>query len=383
MNVRRLEPRQVVRGSIEHRLWQLVGYGALLVLVLVVATTQPDYRILHFSAVIAWSVALLGMNLIIGYGGQMALGHSAFFGFGAYLTAILFTDYGWPFLATLPVSALLGAVIGFVLGLPALRISGLYLALVTLALTLAFPSIVKMEQLADLTGGANGKLAFIPWIPPSWFPLTVSSSGWAFLTLSALAGGLFWLASNALRSRTGRAVVALRDNQTGAAVSGVHPATWKSATFAVSSAYASLAGSMMMLAVPIVGPDSGGFLVAITLITGMVLGGAGTVSGALIGALAVVWLPLLSKDWAASLPLLSDNDGSTLADALYGVLLILVVFLMPGGVVSFARRLRGRFVRFVPRPPTRRSGAVAPPARSSATADQRATEGPAQPARIP
>jgi branched-chain amino acid transport system permease protein len=235
-----------------------------------------------------------------------------------------------------------------VLGLPALRISGLYLALVTLALALAFPSIVKMDQLSALTGGTNGKLAFIPWQTPGWFPVGVTDAGWALISLAVIAALLFWLASNALRSRAGRAVVALRDNETGAAVSGVHPATWKTGTFAVSSAYAALGGSMMMLAVPIVGPESGGFLVAITLVSGMVLGGAGTVSGAVVGALAIVWLPELSKSWAGSLPLLDEGDGAILSGGIYGLLLIVVVFVMPGGVVSFVRKVRSRFVRFVP-----------------------------------
>jgi branched-chain amino acid transport system permease protein len=343
-----VSPRIVHRGSVEHRTWQAVGYGALAVVALVIAVAAPDYRLLQCSAVVAWSVALLGLNLILGYGGQMALGHSAFFGLGGYTTAILYTDYGWSFLATLPVSAALGALVGLVLGLPALRISGLYLALVTLALALAFPSIVKMEQLTELTGGANGKLAFIPWIPPTWLPLDVTSAGWAFLTLAAIAALLFLLASNALRSRVGRAVVALRDNEVGATVSGIDPARWKTGTFAVSSAYAALGGSMMMLAVPIVGPDSGGFNVAIALVTGVVVGGVSTVSGALIGGLAIVWLPELSKGWAASLPMLSEGDGSILSGGIYGLLLIVVVFVMPGGVVSFIRRGRARLIRFEP-----------------------------------
>lgn len=359
-----MNAKVIRQGSLPHRAWQSAGYGGLVVLTLVVALSQPDYRLLQFSAVVAYAVAVLGLNLIIGYGGQMALGQSAFFGLGGYLTAILFSDYGWPFLATLPVSAAIGAIVGFVLGLPALRIRGLYLALVTLALALAFPSIVTMDQLAGLTGGVNGKLAFIPWRVPAWFPLDVTDAAWAFLTLSAIAGALFWLASNSIRSRAGRAVMALRDNETGAAVSGVHPATWKTATFAVSSAYAAVGGSMMMLAVPIVGPQSGGFLVAVTLVTGMVLGGAGTISGALIGGLAVVWLPDLSKDWAGHLPLLSAGDGSILADAVYGALLIVVVFVMPGGVVSFVRALRARFVRFVPDLPSSGGDRLAPGARA-------------------
>ncbi|MBA2953205.1 branched-chain amino acid ABC transporter permease [Nocardioides sp. MAH-18] len=343
--------RTIQHGSTEHRIWQVLLYGGIAAVVLAIALTQPDYRMAQFSAVAAWSVALLGMNLIIGYGGQMALGHSAFFGFGSYLTAILYADYGVSFVGTLPISALAGAAIGFLLGLPALRISGLYLALVTLALALAFPAIAKMDQLSALTGGANGKLAYIQWLPPTWLPFTVTSAAWVFLTLSAFAAVLFLLASNAMRSRVGRAVVALRDNQIGAAVSGVHPATWKTSTFAVSAAYASLAGSLMMLAVPIVTPDSGGFLVAVTLITGMVIGGAGTISGAVIGGVAVVWLPELSKHWAGALPLVSESDGTALSTAVYGAVLILVVFVMPGGVVTFVRRLRARFVVVVPQVP--------------------------------
>lgn len=346
-----MNTRTIQHGSIEHRVWQVLLYGGVAAVALVIALTQPDYRMAQFSAVAAWSVALLGMNLIIGYGGQMALGHSAFFGFGAYLTAILYADYGVSFVGTLPISAVAGAAIGFLLGLPALRISGLYLALVTLALALAFPAIAKMDQLSTLTGGANGKLAYIQWLPPTWLPFTVTSAGWVFLTLSAIAAVLFLLASNAMRSRVGRAVVALRDNQIGAAVSGVHPATWKTSTFAVSAAYASLAGSLMMLAVPIVTPDSGGFLVAVTLITGMVIGGAGTISGAVIGGVAVVWLPELSKHWAGALPLLADGDASALSTAVYGAVLILVVFAMPGGIVTFLRRVRSRFVVVVPRVP--------------------------------
>jgi len=343
-----MNARLIAQGSREHRVWQTVGYAGLALAVLAVAVSQPDYRLIQFGAVAAWAVALLGLNLVIGYGGQLALGQSAFFGLGGYTTAILFTDYGWPFLATLPVAAVLGGVVGFVLGLPALRIHGLYLALVTLALALAFPSIVKMDQLTGLTGGANGKLAFIPWTKPSWFPLDVSDTAWAFLTLSAIAALLFCLASNAVRSRVGRAVLALRDNETGAAVSGVHPAAWKTATFAVSSAYAAVGGSMMMLVVPIVGPESGGFLVAVLLVTGLVLGGVSTISGSVVGALAIVWLPELSKDWAATLPMLTQGEGSILADAVYGLLLIVTVFVMPGGVISFVRGVRSRFVRFVP-----------------------------------
>lgn len=132
-------------------------------------------------------------------------------------------------------------------------------------------------------------------------------------------------------------------------------------------AYAAVAGSMLVLVVPIVGPDSGGFMVALTLITGMVLGGARTVSGAVVGAVAVVFLPYYSKDWAASLPFLSEGEGAIFSTALYGVILVAFVFLMPGGIMSFVRSARLRLIRFVPSLPP----AQAP---ASASSEQEAAE---------
>jgi branched-chain amino acid transport system permease protein len=336
------------KGSPKHRIWQTAGYGAAALGVVWISVSQPDHILIDFGSAAAWSVVVLGLNLLIGYSGQVSLGHSAFFGLGGYTTAILVSDYDWPFLATLPVAAALGGGVGLLLGLSALRIRGLYLALVTLALVLAFPSLAKVEQLRELTGGPNGKVAYVDFPAPVWLPRAVSDAGWLFLTLAAIAALLFWLASNMMRSRVGRALLAMRDNEIGATVSGVYPAAWKMGAFGVSAAYASVGGAMLMLLVPIVGPDSGGFLVAIALITGLVLGGSSTISGAVVGGLAIVWLPELSKQWAVSIPFLSETDGPMFANVLYGVLLIAVVFVMPGGVISFVRRIRSRFIRFVP-----------------------------------
>jgi len=344
----RWTPIIIATGSPKHRLWQAVGYGGVALGVLWMSVSVSDHRLVDFGAAAAWSVVVLGLNLLIGYGGQVSLGHSAFFGIGGYTAAILVADYEWPFLATLPVAAAVGGGIGLLLALSALRVRGLYLVLVTLALVLAFPSLAKMEQLRDLTGGPNGKVAYVDLPAPAWLPTAVSDTGWLFLTLVAIAAVLFWLASNMVRSRVGRALLALRDNETGAAVSGVYPAAWKMGAFGVSAAYAAVGGAMLTLLIPIVGPDSGGFLVAIALITGLVLGGASTISGAVIGGLAIVWLPALSKEWSGSIPFLSDVEGPMFANVLYGVLLILVTFVMPGGVISFVRRVRSKVVRFVP-----------------------------------
>jgi len=364
-----MRPLVIRVGSARHRVWQAAGYGGLALAVLWTAATGSSSDLTSFSSVAAWSVAVLGLNLVIGYAGQLSLGHSAFFGLGGYTAAILVSDYGWPFLATLPAAAVLGGVAGFLLGLPALRLRGLYLALVTLALVLAFPSIVKMDQLAGLTGAANGKIVYVDWPVPDWLPLHVSDAGWQFLTLAAVASVLFWLASNMLRSRVGRALRALRDNETGAATSGVYPAGWKTGAFAVSAGYAAVGGAMLTLVVPIVGPDSGGFLVAVALITGLVLGGASTVSGAVVGGLVIVWLPQASSGWAGSLPLLSATDGPMLTNVVYGLALIVITFVMPGGVISFVRRMRTRFICFVPdlpEPATTREPAVPRPTASEA-----------------
>jgi branched-chain amino acid transport system permease protein len=347
-------PKVFAKDSTAHRVWQVAGYGGLAVLIIWIATSQPDFRVQRFSLVAAFAVAVLGLNLVTGYSGQISLGHSAFFGLGAYMSAILVADYGWPYYATLPVVLVGGGVAGFIVGLPALRIRGLYLALVTLALAIAFPSIAKIPQLSDLTGGANGKTvnSFRQWTAPGWLPFDVTSDGWRFLVLCITGAVLFLIASNVIRSRVGRALLALRDNETGAAVSGVYPAGWKTSAFAVSAGFAAVGGSLQVLAIPVVGPDTGGFVVAIELITGLVIGGVATISGAVLGGLAIVWLPELTKNWGGYIPLFSDSDAPLLANAAYGILLIAVVFVMPGGVVWFIRYVRSKLVRFTPRLPT-------------------------------
>ncbi len=154
-----MTPKVIVKGSVPHRLYQVVGYAILLALILWIATSFENFQILNYARVAADAVAILGLMIIIGYSGQVSIGQSFFFGIGAYVTAWLGVDKGWPFLLTLPVSAALGLLVGFVIGIPALRIRGLYLALVTLALAAVFPVMAKLPVLEDITGGANGKPA--------------------------------------------------------------------------------------------------------------------------------------------------------------------------------------------------------------------------------
>lgn len=339
--------------STTHRTYQAVGYALLVGAALLIAFTQPSYQLLNFSKVGAYAVALLGINIVTGYSGQVSLGHSAFFGVGAYTTAYLVADKGWPFLATIPVAAALGLLIGFIVGLPALRIQGLYLALVTLAIAAVFPVVAKMDALVSITGGSNGKPVAIDWQKPKWFTLDISNEAWEFLVVAAVAALMFLVASNLVRSRVGRALIALRDNPIGAVTAGVNLSLWKTGAFAVSAAYGAIAGSLFTMVIPIVSPDSVGFALAFQLITGVVLGGLATISGSFVGGLTMVFLPYYSSSWSGNKSFLFFDpvDSGLLANVLYGALLIGAMFVMPGGIISFVRGIRARFVRFTPQPP--------------------------------
>jgi branched-chain amino acid transport system permease protein len=302
-----MSARVVLEGSRAHRSWQGGGLLLAALVVLAVPLLFGDFRIGQFSLVIAYAVAVLGLNLVTGFGGQISLGHGAFFGLGAYTTAILVTDHGWSWAATVPVAAVLGLALGFAVGIPALRLHGLYLAVITLAVGVAFPVVVSQPVGLSLgTGGVAGKTVRIAWDKPAWFGLDVSDRGWMFLVMAAVAGLLFWLATGMVRSRVGRAMVALRDNGTAAAVSGIWPAEVKTVGFALSALYGAIGGSLYLLTTPIVSPSTVGFTITLLFITAMVLGGAATVSGAWIGGLAMVFLPYYTSEWAGKLPLLGD-----------------------------------------------------------------------------
>lgn len=347
-------PLVIERHSPRHRAWQVSGYALVVAAVLWIAYSQPSYQLLNFSKVAAYAVAILGINLVTGYSGQISLGHSAFFGIGAYTTAYLVADQGWPFLATLPVAAALGMLVGFLVGLPALRIQGLYLALVTLAIAAVFPVVVKMDALSEVTGGSNGKIVDVGWKKPGWFGLDVTHQGWQFLVVAAVAGLLFLIASNLIRSRVGRALIAVRDNPIGAVTSGISLSQWKTAAFAVSAAYGALGGALFMMVIGIATPESVGFALAFQLITGLVLGGLATISGSFIGGLTMVFLPYYTAQWSGdkSFLIFDPADSGLLANIFYGALLIAVMFVMPGGIMSFVRSVRARVIRFEPRPPT-------------------------------
>jgi branched-chain amino acid transport system permease protein len=378
-------PFVIQRGSISHRGLQLFGLFALLAFFLYVVGVAPNFSALRWAIALTIAIAIQGLNIVTGFSGQISVGHSAFFGIGAYTTMILVADHGWPFLATLPVAGAIGFAVGFVLGVPALRIRGLYLALVTLGLALAFPAIAKSDNFfgidfAGLTGGSNGKSITggdvtstegFSWAPPSWAPNGWSTNDWVFTTVFVITVILFAMTSNLVRSRVGRGLVSMRDNETGAAVSGVYPAQYKILAFATSAFVTSIGGGCFALAATTIGPDTFGLQRSIEFIAGLVIGGVATILGPAIGGVLVDWLPHLSLEgeFAFSnsvtweIPFLPSLEGPE-ATILYGILLVLIIFFMPGGIVYGLRVLRSKFLLIVPLLPA--------PTKATSVADEEA-----------
>jgi branched-chain amino acid transport system permease protein len=307
------------------------GLAILLWLVVMLLPTFSfsDYHLFQLTMVVVYAIAILGLAILIGFNGQISLGHGAFYAIGAYTTAILMYQYGVPYWATLPVSAIVCAVFGFLIGLPALRLGGLYLALTTFALAVAVPQLLKHNALEPWTGGVQGLVIDKP-DPP--FGLDLSPDQWLYMFCLTVGAFLFLLAWNVVRGRIGRAMMAIRDHSLAAEAMGIDIALLKTRTFALSALYTGVAGSLGAIVVQFVAPDSFGIFVSIYFFVGLVVGGASSISGAIFGGLFIEFVPNLAEKVSKAAP-----------GAVYGVILIAVMFLMPAGAAGFVRSL---FVRF-------------------------------------
>jgi branched-chain amino acid transport system permease protein len=290
-----------------------------------------NYHLFQLTMVAVYAIAVLGLNLVTGYNGQISLGHGAFYAVGAYVTAILMSDYDVPYWATLPGSAIVCGILGFAVGLPALRLAGHYLALSTFALAVAIPQLLKYKELEDWTGGVQGIVISKP-DPPFGVPLTADQ--WLYLFTLAIAVVLFVVARNLVRGRIGLAMRSIRDHPLAAEAMGIHVAMFKTRTFAVSAAFAGIAGSLGAITVAFVAPDSFTLILSITLFVGLVVGGIASIAGALFGALFIVFVPNFA-----------DQISKAAPGAVYGVILIACMYLMPLGVAGLARGLFARLGR--------------------------------------
>jgi len=290
-----------------------------------------NYRVFQFTLVLAYAIALLGLNMLTGYNGQISLGHGAFYAIGAYTAAILMDKLGLPYWATIPIAGAVCFVVGFLFGLPALRLEGLYLALATFALGVAMPQILKHEGLAHWTGGSQGVVIVKPEAP-AWTGL--SQDQWLYFFTLAWVVVFFVVAWNLLRGRIGRAMVAIRDQPIAAQAMGVNTSLVKSLTFGVSALYTGAAGALGAIAVQFVAPDSFSIFLSITLLVGVVIGGLASISGAFFGAIFIQFIPNIADQISKAAPW-----------AIYGIFLIAFMYAMPTGVAGFLRLARARFAR--------------------------------------
>ena len=304
---------------------------ALIALACVLPFVLSNYRVFQFTLVLVYAIALLGLNMLTGYNGQISLGHGAFYAIGAYTAAILMDKFGVPYWLTLPVAGVVCAVAGFLFGLPALRLEGLYLSLATFALGVALPQILKYKGIEHWTGGAQGIVINKP-DAPEWSGL--SQDQWLYFVALAVALLMFWLGWNLLRGRIGRAMVAIRDQPIAAQAMGVNASMVKAMTFGVSALYTGVAGALGAIAIQFVAPDSFTIFLSISLVVGIVIGGLASISGAIWGALFIQFIPNVADQISKAAPW-----------AIYGVFLIGFMYVMPTGVAGFIRIALARWRR--------------------------------------
>ncbi|MEI7712021.1 MAG: branched-chain amino acid ABC transporter permease [Rhodospirillales bacterium] len=310
------------------------------VLLLIVAAVFPTatfsgYHLFQLTMVVVYAIAILGLAILTGINGQISLGHGAFYAIGAYTTAILMASWDVPYWLTLPISALVCAGVGFLVGLPALRLGGLYLALTTFALAVAIPQILKHKLFEDWTGGVQGLVIDKPEAP---FGLNLTSDQWLYLFTLGVATVLYVLAINLTQGRIGRAMRAVRDHAVAAEAMGINLAMLKTRTFAVSAMYTGLAGSLGAMAVAFVAPDSFTVFLSITFFVGLVAGGAASIGGTVLGAVFIEFVPNLA-----------DKVSKAAPGAVYGVILIAIMFLMPQGAGGFVAAIWRKLARVIGR----------------------------------
>src|SRR5215471_1405281 len=308
---------------------------AIVIAGLVVALLPPfvakNFVVFQLTLALIYAVAILGLNLLTGFNGQFSLGHSAFYGIGAYVAAILMDRADVVYYWTLPAAGAVCFVVGFLFGLPALRLHGIYLALATFALAIAMPQLLKSAPLEPWTGGVQGIVIIKPEAP---FGLPLNADQWLYYFTILVAAVLYACAVNLVRSRTGRAIMAIRDNPIAATAMGIDVALYKSLTFGVSALYTGVAGALGAIAVQFVAPDSFTFNLAIALFVGLVIGGVGSIPGTLLGGVFRLFVPNIAEEVSKGL-----------AQAVYGVILIAVIYAMPSGAAGFVRLIVSRITR--------------------------------------
>jgi branched-chain amino acid transport system permease protein len=313
-------------------------YSALLLFLLAAPWIFSEYWLAQLTFVCIYSIAGLGLMLLAGFTGQFSIGHAAFLGVGAYTQAVL-TGMGWPFPLALVFAALLSAAVGVVVGLPALRVKGIYLGIATLSFGFIVEEVLARWE--SVTGGNAGKHLKAPNIF-GWKADSAESFYFLCLVITIIATLAIL---NLLRSPTGRAFVAIRDSEVSAQSMGIHLARYKTLSFAISAALAGVAGALYAHKLQFISPDQFNILQSIDLLLMVVIGGLGSVHGAFLGAIFLITMPQLiavSKDWLPAV----IGQAPGLQGLVYGLVLIGFVLFEPMGLYGRWLKIRTWFQLF-------------------------------------
>ena len=328
-----LSPAARLELSLSHAAWALA-----IVLALAAPFTLSGYHLFQATQVLIYAMALIGLNLLTGYNGQISLGHGAFFAIGGYGAAILSVKFGVPFWAAIPLASFVCFVAGFLFGFPALKFGGLYLALATFALAVAAPQILSYRGFDAFTGGSQG-LQLMKLKAPDWTHFNTDQ--WTYLVALFAAALLAWVALNLVNGRVGRALIAIRDHAIAAETMGVDAALYKTTAFGLSALYAGVAGGLSAFAVGFVSPESFGLSLSLAFLVGIVVGGLASIGGVIFGAMFIEFTP----NFADQLSVPFGESAKALPGAIYGVLLIAIMWVAPAGVAGLLRTLVHRVAR--------------------------------------
>jgi branched-chain amino acid transport system permease protein len=324
-----------VKRSLGIGLWALAVVAGLAVFLLMPHLVS-DFHSRDLASAGVFFIAIVGLNLLTGYTGQISLGHGALMAIGGYTTAALVVHEHWRDVWTIPLAGIAAGVVGFLIGLPALRLSGLYLALATFGFAVAMPSLLK--KFPGLTGGSQG-LSFFESAPTqitgvsgqvTIFGHSMTQAHFLYYLTWSIGIVGFAIAWLIVRGGFGRVFRSVRDSEIAAVSSGVNLARTKTIAFAISGVYAGVAGALLAIQDDIVSPLSFTVLLSITILVGAVVGGLGSLPGLVFGALFVQYLPTISTH-------VSTRAG--VPDFVYGAAIILVMILLPTGAGGLLRRL--------------------------------------------
>jgi len=322
----------ILQRSIVRHLAIAIAAGVAL---FVLTSALDPYGNLQVATMAYYFVAVAGLTVLTGQNGQISLGHGALMAIGAYATVKLDDAFALPLAALLVLAAVVTAVAGLLAGAAAARLRGPYLAGATLALAVGLPALAS--RFSGFLGGSNG-LTVAPPTPPLALGETFPLERWQAWIACAAALVAYVLLANLVRSGHGRAMRAVRDDEIAAELAGFHVARTQIATFAVSAACAGLAGGLLVVVTSLAAPGAFTLTLSVALLTGAILGGLGSLSGAVWGSVALVLIPNWSDDASKALSL-ADNVQANLALALYGVVLIVVVLAAPHGIQGAVRRI--------------------------------------------